>query len=231
MSLHGVQHILSTASTQDCFCFLHSYNYELTLECSNRFWHVSLHYRPQSASSPWVLNFCVTLAHSHSCNLTNWQLQFQYSAHRPWTPSKYSSNLGPSRLLSSYNHPVQMYLHTDTITASKLAQSWHPSLHNHILQHYLQTRFCTIPECTSKFTRSRPPSVSQNTHNYLCQVHLQTRSITASMCISRHSPLGPPCLDDHTVPIYLQTYSITISEIISKFTRSRPPIVSANTLV
>jgi len=54
-SIHWVQHTLSTASSQDWLSSLHSHDYELTSQCSNSFWHASLHDRPPSASSPWQL--------------------------------------------------------------------------------------------------------------------------------------------------------------------------------
>jgi len=133
--------------------------------------------------------------------------------------SKCISKLAGLRPASAHDQGLQVHLQTRSITASKFAQSWppcgippnshnhgskciseqarlrHPSLHEDGLQVLLQTSCITISECISKFTRSRPPSVSLNTLDYRLQVHLQAHSIAASEYISeftRSSFLGAP---------------------------------------
>ena len=92
-SIHRVQHILNTAYTKDCLSSHHSHDYQSTTECSFSFRCASLHHRPQSASSPSELNGKITLSHSHGCKLTVWYWVSQHPAHRPSTPSKYSSQV------------------------------------------------------------------------------------------------------------------------------------------
>jgi len=52
-SIHRVQHILSTASTQEYLSALHSHHSKSTSECSFSCWRTSLHDQTQSASLPW----------------------------------------------------------------------------------------------------------------------------------------------------------------------------------
>jgi len=154
-SIHRVQHTPSTASTHDCVSSLHSHDYELTPECSFSFWRASLYDWPPSASSLSELKGKVTLSHSHVCKSTNWWIESQYPAHRPSTASKYSSNLTQSRRPKCITN---------------LARLWLPRSHNH----GIETCSITISECISKFTWSRPQSVSPNMLNYRLQGHLQT---------------------------------------------------------
>ena len=88
MSWHWVQHTPSTASTQDWYSTLHSYDYELTCECSLGFRRASLYDQPPSASPPWELKGEVTMSHSHVCELTHWWIQSQHPACRPSSASK-----------------------------------------------------------------------------------------------------------------------------------------------
>jgi len=71
-----------------------------------------------------------------------------------------------------------------------------------------------MSECISKFTRSRPPSVSPDRLDYGLQDHM----IVASKCISKLARSQPPSeslnSDDHGLEVHLQTRSITASEYI-----------------
>jgi len=155
-SIHRVQHMPSTAFTQDCLSSFHSHNYQLTPECRVSFRHASLHDRPPSASSLRELICKVTLSHSHGCKLTNWWIESQHRARHPSTASKYSSNLTRSRPPSVYPNSVDYGLQFHTNTASK---------------------------CISEFTRSWPPSASLSSLDLGLQVQFSTRSITASKYI------------------------------------------------
>jgi len=139
----------------------------------------------------------------------NWYIESQYLAHGPSTASKYSSNL-------AWSQPPKCI--------STLARLWPPSSHNHGLQVQLQTHSIKNSECISKFTRSRPPSVSPNTLQYRLQVHLQTWMIMALKCIwkqswSRPWSVSPNKLDD-CLQLHHYTRSITASEDICEFIRS-----------
>jgi len=200
MSWRWVQHIPSTAYTQDSLSSCHFQDYELTPECSFSLRHASLHDRLPSASSASELKGKVAQSHSHGCELTDWWQECQHLARGPSTASQYSSILAWLRPPRSHDHGLQVHLHT---------------------------RLITISECISKFTRSRPPSVSPDSLDHGLQAHLQTRSITASKCISKLTWLWSSNSLDHGLQVHLQTRSITAS----KFARSCPPSASIHSLV
>jgi len=168
MSWHRVQHIPNTAYTQDCLSSLHYHDYKLTPECSFSFRRASLHHRPPSATSPWELQGKVTLSHSHGWELTNWWKESQHPARHPSTAFQYSSKLTrlrpPSASPNSLDYGLEVHLQTHSIPVSKLAQLRPPSVSPNLLKYgvqlHLHTRLITISECISKFTWSRPPSVS-----------------------------------------------------------------------
>jgi len=252
-SIHRVQYTPSTASTQDCLSSLHSHQSGLTPECIFSFRRASIHDWPPSASSPWEPKWKVSLSHSHSRELTNWWIESQLPACRPSIPSKYSSRTGSitaskftrSQASSGSPNSVNLDLQVRTIMASKCiskparSQSRSASLRSlhHVLHVYLQIHSIAA----SKFTQSRPPSVSLNPHDYglqhvqswpssshdhCLQVYHSTSTITAS----KFAWSWPPSSHDHRVQVYLQTHWITISQCISQITRLRPPSVFPNML-
>jgi len=237
-SIHRVQHTPSTASTQDWLFSLHSHDYKLTHECSFSFRRTSLHDRPPSSSSPSEHNGKVTLSHSHGCELTNWWIESHHPVRRPSTTSKYSSNLTrswpPSASPILFDHGIQVYLQTRSITAfkciSKLARLRPTCSHEHALQVHLQSCSITASKCNSNLARSRPPSISPNSLDY----GLQVCTSVASKCISNLAGSLPPSESpislDHGLQVPLQTPSITASKCISEFTRSQPLSASLSSL-
>jgi len=85
--------------------------------------------------------------------------------------------------------------------------STRPILLHHGLQGYLQTHSIMIPECISKFTRSRPPVASLSSLDLGLQVHLLTGSITACKSITQYALLPPPSASpnslDHSLGMHL----------------------------
>jgi len=88
--------------------------------------------------------------------------------------------------------------------------------------------------CSSKLTRSRPPSASPNSLDHGLQVHLQTHSNMASKCISRLAQSCPPHGSskslNHGLQLHLESHSIAASNCISKVARSQPPCASPTSL-
>ena len=160
--------------------FSHSHGCEVT----NR-WIESHHLvRYSSTTSKYLSNLNRSRPPSASPKSLDYSLPV-----RPIMASKCISKLAQLQPPSLHDHGLQVaYLQTRSITATKcipnLAQSGPPSSHEHGLQVHLQTPSIMIWECISKFTWSRPPSVSPNTLDFRLQVHLQTRSITALEYIS-----------------------------------------------
>ena len=66
------------------------------------------------------------------------------------------------------------------------------TLFDHGLQVYLPTRSITAAKCISEFTRSWPPSASPNSINHSLLVHLWVHSISVSKCITNHARSRPP---------------------------------------
>ena len=180
-----------TPSTQDCLSFFHSHVYELTPECSFSFWRTSVHDQQPSASSPWELHGEVTLSLSDSCELTNWRRESQHTVYHPSTASNY---------------------------LSKLLPWWPPSLLDHGLQVFIQTRPCMAYKCIPKLAWSRPPSVSTKSLDY----GLQVRTITASKCISKLARWQSSSVSENFQDYGLQVCTITASKCISKLARLRP---------
>jgi len=202
--------------------------------CSFSFWHTSLHNRPPSASSPCDLKGKVTLSHSHGCEVTNWWIESLHLAHRPFTASKYLSNLAPSWPSSASPNSLDEGIQVSTITTSKCIfklaplrlpsaslSTLDPGLHVHF-----QTRSIIASKSIFKLARSRPPS----SQDHDLPVHLTPRSISASKFAWSWPPSASRNLLDHSLQVNPQIRLISISECISKFTRSGPPSVSPYTL-
>ena len=158
-----MQHTLSTTDTEHC---IHRVLHHAKIDCL-----------PLPASLSALCELCCTQFSTFPLLQVNQWIESRLPSHMP-------PDLPPPDSVPPNSLPPG-WLPSDQSPPDKLPPSTPPILIYHPLQVYVPTCPITASKCIWKFTWSRPPSVSPNSLNHRLLVHLWIHSISASNWISK----------------------------------------------